>query len=211
LRIRSDRLIAACVLTRSLAAEVLAVPYRLRLRRVGRRPRLFPFILISGGRRIALGDDARAESFVTLSVGRGGRITIGDHCELRRFAQLEADTGYIEIGHRCSVNQFCVLNGYGGIRIGNDVRIAAHSVILSSTHNHDNPRETIHSQGMSGLETVVGDDVWIGTHSVILGGVRIGSHVIIGAGAVVNQDVPDYAVAAGVPARVIRMRLESET
>jgi len=189
---------------------MLALPYRVRLHRVGRRPRLFPFILISGGRRIALGDDARVESFVTLSAGRGGRVTIGEHCELRRFAQLEADSGYIELGHRCSVNQFCVLNGFGGIKIGNDVRIAAHTVILSSTHNHDNSRQTIHSQGMSALETVIGDDVWIGTHSVILGGVRIGSHVIIATGAIVNQDVPDYAVVAGVPAKVIRMRLESE-
>jgi len=58
------------------------------------------------------------------------------------------------------------------------------------------------------METVIGDDVWIGSHCVIVGGARIGSHSIIGAGSVVLGDIPAYAIAAGVPARVVRMRVE---
>ena len=54
----------------------------------------------------------------------------------------------------------------------------------------------------------IGDDVWIGTNVIILPGVNIGSHCIIGAGAVVTKDVPDYAVVGGVPAKVIRYRTE---
>jgi len=59
---------------------------------------------------------------------------------------------------------------------------------------------------MEAKPTVIGDDVWIGAHSIVVGGVRIGSHSIIGAGAVVLGDIPAFAVAAGVPARVIRLR-----
>jgi hypothetical protein len=58
---------------------------------------------------------------------------------------------------------------------------------------------------------VIGDDVWIGHGAVILPGVRIGTGVAIGAGAVVSRSIPDFAVAVGVPARVIRYRFPEET
>jgi acetyltransferase-like isoleucine patch superfamily enzyme len=196
---------------KSFSAELLALPYRLVLARIGRRPRLFPPIFVSGGRRIRIGDDAHIESFVAMSVGRGGCLEIGSHCELRAFARLEADVGSIVLGNRCSVNPFCVFNGFGGISIGDDVRIASHTVILSSSHRHDDPTVPIHAQGTIPQETVIGNDVWIGAHSVILGGVRIGSHSIVAAGAVVTADVPHYSVVAGVPARVIRSRAETAT
>lgn len=61
-----------------------------------------------------------------------------------------------------------------------------------------------------GKETFVGNDVWIGAHVIIKSGVRVGNGAIIGAGAVVTHDVPDYAVVAGVPARVIRYRFSPE-
>jgi acetyltransferase-like isoleucine patch superfamily enzyme len=195
---------------KSFAAELLALPYRLRFGRVGRRPRLFPPLLVSGARRIRLGDYTLLEPFVALSVGGEGRIEIGAQCELRSFARLEADVGQIVLGDRCSVNPFCLLNGYGGIFIGNDVRIASHAVILSSTHRYEDPSVPIESQGVLGKKTVIGDDVWLGSHCVVVGGVRIGAHSIIGAGAVVLDDIPEYGVAAGVPARVIRLRTRQD-
>jgi acetyltransferase-like isoleucine patch superfamily enzyme len=56
----------------------------------------------------------------------------------------------------------------------------------------------------------IGHDVWIGTRSIIMGGVSIGNGAIIGAGAVVTKDVPPYAVVAGVPAKVVRYRFDAE-
>ena len=55
---------------------------------------------------------------------------------------------------------------------------------------------------------VIGNDVWIGTRVIIMPGVHIGNHVIIGANSVVTHDIPDYSVAAGSPARVVRKRKE---
>lgn len=191
---------------RSSAAALLALPYRLRFGSLGRRPRLFPPLLLSGTGRIHVGDDAWIESFVALSAEREGRIEIGSSCELRSFARLEADTGHIMLGDRCSVNPFCFLNGFGGLTIGNDVRIASNAVLLSSSHRHDDVDVSMHSQGVERRPTVIEEDVWIGAHVVVTGGVRIGAHSIIGAGAIVLKDIPPFSVAAGVPARVVRAR-----
>lgn len=57
----------------------------------------------------------------------------------------------------------------------------------------------------------IGDDVWIGTNVIILPGVNVGNHCIIGAGAIVTKDIPDYAIVGGNPAKIIRMRNEGKT
>ena len=77
---------------------------------------------------------------------------------------------------------------------------------MSSTHNFSDISKTIHSQGVSGIKTIIEDDVWIGSHCVIVGGVTIGSHSIIAAGAIVLEDVPEYSIVGGVPARIIKFR-----
>jgi acetyltransferase-like isoleucine patch superfamily enzyme len=169
-----------------------------------------PPLLLSGARRIRLGDGCRIESFSALSTVGNGRIEIGSGSEVRSFARLEADVGYIVIGDQSSVNPFSLLSGFGGLRIGNQVRIASHCVILSSTHLHHDAGIPIYEQGVEQKETVIGDDVWIGSHAVIVGGVTIGAHSIVGAGAVVTGDIPPYTVAAGIPARVIRTREPKE-
>lgn len=60
-------------------------------------------------------------------------------------------------------------------------------------------------------DIVIGNDVWIGMHSVILSGVKIGNGVIIGANSVVNSDIPDYAIAAGSPAKIVKYRFSQST
>ena len=56
---------------------------------------------------------------------------------------------------------------------------------------------------------IIGDDVWIGGRVIILPGVTIGNGAIVGAGAVVTRDVPEYAIVGGVPAKVIKMRTQN--
>jgi len=193
-------------LLKSVAAGLLALPYRLRLGHLGRRPRLFPRVLLTGGRRIRLGDDSRVASYAALIAQPGGRIEIGNGCEIASFARLDADVGTIVIGDRSSVNPFSLLNGFGDLRIGSDVRIASHCVILSSTHGHEDPATSIREQGIEKQATSIGDDVWLGAHVVVMGGITIGAHCVVGAGSVVTSDIPPFAVAVGAPARVIRMR-----
>jgi acetyltransferase-like isoleucine patch superfamily enzyme len=191
---------------KNIMAEIIALPYRIMLKRLGNRPRLYPRMIVSGARWISLGNNVRVEAFASLSAISGGRLEIGSSCEIRSFALLEADSGHLVLGDRTSVNHFCLLNGYGGLRIGNDVRIASHTVILSTSHKYADTSCPISTQGMTNLPTTIGDDVWIGSHCVILGGVSIGSHSIVAAGSVVREDVPSFSVVGGVPAKILSFR-----
>lgn len=78
--------------------------------------------------------------------------------------------------------------------------------ILTHTHNIERTDIPMGQQGMRVSEVIIGNDVWIGMRVVIMPGVRIGIGVVIGAGAAVTKDVPDYAVVGGVSARIIKFR-----
>ena len=99
----------------------------------------------------------------------------------------------------------------GTVIMGDHVRVGAHASILGFNHNHARLDRPIHEQGLSSKGIRIGDDVWIGSGALLLDGVSVGSHCIVAAGAVVTRDVPDWAVVAGNPARVLRDRREGAT
>lgn len=95
----------------------------------------------------------------------------------------------------------------GSVRIGSNVMMGPDVMILSRNHNYDRIDIPSKFQGNAEEEPViVEDDVWIGARVIILPGVHVGKGVIIGAGAVVTKNMPNYSIAAGNPARVVRMR-----
>jgi maltose O-acetyltransferase len=104
----------------------------------------------------------------------------------------------ITLGSNITINPFCHFWGTGGITIGNNVMIASHCAITSITHSKE--AELFREKNIL-KEVVIGDNVWIGTHAVILPGVTIGKNSIIGAGAVVTKNIPDNSVYIGVPAQ----------
>ena len=108
---------------------------------------------------------------------------------------------YIEIGNNVSINAFVHMWGHGKITIGDDCLIASHVSINSVTHD---ATAKLYRNSIIEKEVFIGNDVWIGSHAIILPGLTIGNNAIIGAGALVNKDVPAGAVVAGVPAKVIR-------
>ena len=112
----------------------------------------------------------------------------------------------VEIGENSSLNQGCILDGYGGISIGSGVRIAAYTCINTADHDFQDIDTPVHEQGYILGRVVIEDDVWIGAGAKINKGVHIGKGAIIGSGSVVTKDIPAYSVAAGVPCRVLRMR-----
>jgi acetyltransferase-like isoleucine patch superfamily enzyme len=106
----------------------------------------------------------------------------------------------IEIGSRFSVNSGTILDGRGGIKIGNGVMIGPHAAIYSSGHNFAELDRPMTSLDHIMAPVVISDDVWIGAHVCIPGGITIGRGAIIAAGAVVVKDVEAYTIVAGVPA-----------
>lgn len=104
-----------------------------------------------------------------------------------------------QLGINCKVENDLVMGDY--VLMGPEV------VIYSSMHAYSDIETPIMLQGAKEIAPVhIGNDVWIGLRSVIMPGVTIGNHVIVGSGAVVTKDVPDYAVVGGVPAKIIRFR-----
>lgn len=107
----------------------------------------------------------------------------------------------VVLGNRVRIAPFLHIWGGGGVEIGSNVLIASHVVITSESHEPESPL-FIDSHVKAPVK--IGDNVWIGSHAIILHGVTVGNGAIIGAGALVREDVPPRAVVGGVPAKVIR-------
>ena len=138
---------------------------------------------------------------------QSGKITIGEKSTLHAYAMLIANGGDITVGAGLSVNPFSVLySGKAGLVIGENVRIAAHVVIIPENHNIDRLDMPIRFQGRTSKGVTIGSDVWIGTGVKILDGAVIGDGCVIGANAVVLGEIPPYSVAVGIPARPVKSR-----
>lgn len=114
----------------------------------------------------------------------------------------------IRAGKSLAINSGALLDGRGGITLGDSVLIGPYAIIASSNHAYKQLDQPISSVNHLMEPVTIGDDVWIGAHAVITGGVAIGSHAVIAAGAVVTSDVEAYQVVGGVPAKVISDRRE---
>lgn len=112
----------------------------------------------------------------------------------------------LSLGNNVTIQPMCYIEASGQIRIGNDVSLAHGVTIMSETHVYGDQYTPFKNQGMIYRSVEIGDDVWIGAKATILAGIKIGNGAIVGANAVVTKDVPDYAIVAGVPAKVIKYR-----
>ena len=108
----------------------------------------------------------------------------------------------LSLGKRVSIHEFSYINADGDIQIGNNVAIGSHAILISSTHNYSNKNLNIKEQPLTLLPLKIGNNVWIGSRSTILGGVTIGNNVVIGAHSLVTKDIPDNVVAYGSPCKV---------
>lgn len=157
-------------------------------------------VLGGSGTRISFGE--RIEVGCPRNIILGNEVYFGRDCVLRACGG-----GMLTTGDRMTVNgNVRLIADFGRIEIGSDVLIGPNVVVRASNHETARDDVPIRQQGQRGGHVVIGDDVWIGANVVIVAGVTIGSHAVIGAGSVVNRNVPDFAFAAGVPARVISDR-----
>ena len=133
------------------------------------------------------------------------RLSMGDHSALYDNVALVGN-GEIRIGAGSTLGNNCVVACVERVDIGNNVMVAGYCYIVDQDHDFSSPHVPIAKQGVRSAPVVIDDDVWIGSHAVVLRGVHIGRGAVVGANSVVTSDVPEYSVVAGNPARVIRNR-----
>jgi acetyltransferase-like isoleucine patch superfamily enzyme len=133
---------------------------------------------------VRLGKYANVYANTAFNLGPEGEVTVGDYSHLGD--PTISTNGRVSIGSHCMVAWDTVLA---------DV---AYAVPPASR-----PLVDAHGGGLSDTDIVLADNVWIGAHAVLLGGARIGEGSVVGAGSVVDFEVPPYSVAAGSPARVM--------
>ena len=163
--------------------------------------------------RITLGNRVAIDENVLLDSGgrEDCRMKIGDDVIVSRGCVLQAKTGSLSIGKKSDLGCYTVISSVSGIHIGESVLIAAHCYIGGAQYQSGNLDVPMMQQGIAVQDPVfIGDDVWLGAGSIVLNGVRVGKGTIVGAGAVVTKDLPEFAVAAGVPAKVLRSRKKSD-
>lgn len=137
-------------------------------------------------------------------------IRLGRGVGLNRHSSLYAARGQITMGDNVFLGDFSSINANDAeIIIGSNVAIGPMTLIQGANHNCDRLDLPIVEQGHRTSRVVIEDNVWIAAHCVILPGVRVASGAVVGAGAVVNKDVPANAVVGGVPAKVLRYRDQS--
>jgi galactoside O-acetyltransferase len=123
-------------------------------------------------------------------------------------ARFSAINGSIKCGSNTAFNAGAHINASvgGEIDIGENCLFGPGVSVYSSSHHYLDPNQLIRNQGHKISSVSIGNDCWIGANSIILCGVTIGDGAVIGAGAVVTQNIESFAIAAGVPARVIGKR-----
>lgn len=122
---------------------------------------------------------------------------------------FHCDYGWnIEVGENFFANYNLTILDVGKVTIGKNVMIAPNVSIYTAGHPvHPDSRNSGYEYG---IPITIGDNVWIGGSVVILPGVTIGNNAVIGAGSVVTKDIPDNAIAAGNPCKVIRTVTEAD-
>lgn len=135
----------------------------------------------------------------------GNNTTILQNSRIQLFPYLVEKTPHIIIGDRCYIGYFFSILAGADIVIGNDVLIASNVLISSENHGINPERDVPYmNQPLECKAISIGDGCWIGEKVCILPGVNIGEKCIVGAGSIVTKDIPDYSIAVGSPAKVIK-------
>ena len=116
----------------------------------------------------------------------------------------------VSIGDRCLIGKGSGIVGHFSIEIGDDVWTGHHVYITDQNHGYEDITRPISRQSQAERAVRIGSGSWLGHGTIVLPGVSIGEHVVIGANSVVTGNIPSNSVAVGAPARVIRRYVDGE-
>ena len=189
------------------------------------RARLYPLLLGSCGRGVAFGAGVVLRHPHKIHIA--DNVVVDDACCLDAKGQ---DNQGIRLGERVFVGRNAILSCKNGdiiveddanigfnteifsasrVRVGRKVLIAAYTYLVGGDHLYDRVDVPVLDQGRTAAGIDIGDHVWLGAHVVVTDGSRVGRDAIIGAGAVVVGEIPEFAIAVGTPAKVVRDRRDA--
>lgn len=187
--------------------------YPLILGHVGRNVAFGANVVLRHPHKIRIGDNVVVDDNCCLdakgTTNRG--IVLGDGVFLGRNTILSCKNGDITLGDEANVGFNVEIFSAADVRVGARTLIAAYTYLVGGDHLFDRVDVPVLHQGRTARGIEIGDHVWLGAHVVVTDGSKIGRDAVVGAGAVVIGDVPEFHIAAGVPARVIRDRRAAAT
>ena len=139
---------------------------------------------------------------VRLDVFPFNEFALGSGVLLEEFSTINNGVGPVRIGDKTIIGISNVI--IGPVEIGRNVMLAQNVVVSALNHGYEDISQPPSVQKVQVESVVISDNVWIGANAVITPGVTIGKHAVIGAGSVVTRDIPDYSVAVGTPAKVVK-------
>jgi acetyltransferase-like isoleucine patch superfamily enzyme len=145
---------------------------------------------------------------VELSARRGyGRIVLGRWVHLGEGTRLRAHEGTLRVGDKAVFGRDNTVNCYLDIEFGARTLVADWVYVCDFDHRFDDLAVPIKDQGIVKTPVRIGPDCWLGTKVSVLRGTRIGRGTVLGAHAVARGEIPEYSIAVGAPARVVRDRM----
>jgi acetyltransferase-like isoleucine patch superfamily enzyme len=186
------------------------------------RKALYPHLLDACGRNVVFGQNVVLRHPGKVRIG--DNVVIDDNCLLDakgdtnagirigsgvfvgRNTILSCKNGDIELGDRANIGFNCEVFSASRVVLGADTLLAAYCYVVGGDHDFSDLTKPVLAQGRTSAGVDIGEGVWMGSGAKVLDGVVVGQHAIIGAQAVVRESVPAYAVAVGIPARIIGTR-----
>ena len=158
---------------------------------------------------IVLGDNVAIDDHTLLDGGTGPacKMQIGDKVLISKGCVIQAKNGPLNIKDEVDIGAHVIISSAGGITLEKNVLIAGNCYIGGARYNLDSLDTPIMYQGVYSRGPItIGEGTWVGASVTILDGIAIGKGCVVGAGSLVTKDIPDYAIAIGSPAKVVKIR-----
>jgi acetyltransferase-like isoleucine patch superfamily enzyme len=142
----------------------------------------------------------------TFEIGPDAVVHLGRWCWIGHGTKIRCHEGEVRIGAKTVLGQECTISAFQHVSIGRECIVADRVMFIDFDHGVVEVERPIREQGIYKRDVRIGNNCWVGYGACFLRGVTVGDNCVIGTSSVVTKDLPDDAVAAGVPARVLRMR-----
>lgn len=172
---------------------------------LGSKSKLIGFEKINIGKSTTIGQSVKISSIGSEGFFFGNNFTIRDFSIIDSFGSIKKESGKLVIGDNVGISEFCYFAVRGDISIGDNVIFGPGVKIFSENHSFKLFEKVFRLQEEIRNKVIIGNNVWIGSNSIILPGVTIEDNVVIAAGSVVNKNINNGTLHGGIPAKQIKI------